>query len=214
MMTSNLSAPLFMTLGIIALGILVPTVHAEPMDVEAAKKIPELKHVLISVRQQGRLTDQDRLIVERNLASGDPVLVSLAACVVAESKEAETDLCVKAEGVLKEASAMPQAYIRLMLTKKKAEGKSSAQLTAAIEPLLKDPNPYLRVEAAKEVLKTNARNGEEALETMLSDDSVIAKGEAFRQLHKRGKAGSSVPTPMPDERYELLLSIIDKAQEK
>jgi hypothetical protein len=101
-----------------------------------------------------------------------------------------------------------------MLTKKKAEGKGSAQLIAAIEPLLKDPNPYLRVEAAKEVLKTNARNGEEALKTMLSDDSVIAKGEAFRQLHKRGKAGCSVPTPMADERYELLLSIIDKAQEK
>lgn len=192
------------------LGALAVCAYAKPMDAEAAKKIPELSHVLSSVRQQERLNDQDRVVVERNLASGDPVLVSLAAFVVAESKEAETDLCAKAKDALDKASAMPQAYIRLMLTKKKAQNTSRAQLTAALEPLLKDPNPYLRVEAAKEILKADSFKGERVLETMLSDDSVIVKGEAFRELHKRGKTGGSAPAPMTDERYELLLSIVDE----
>lgn len=214
MMTSHLSTSLCLISGIAVLLNLALTGHGEPMDVEAAKKIPELKHVLFNVREKGRLTDQDRVVVEGNLASGDPVLVSLAACVVAESKEDETNLCAKAEDVLKTAEAMPQAFIRLMLTKKKAEGKSPAQRTAAIEPLLKEANPYLRVEAAKQLLKTDSRKGEETLKTLLSDDSIIAKGEAFRQLHKRGKAANAMPVPMPDERYELLSSIIEKAEEK
>ncbi len=98
-----------------------------------------------------------------------------------------------------------------MLTMKKVQDGNRAQLTAALEPLLKEPNPYLRVEAAKEVLKINARKGEKILETMLSDDSAIVRGEAFRQFEKRGKASGYDPAPMVDECYELLLSIIDNA---
>lgn len=214
MMTNHLSTSLLLIPGIAVFLNLALTVHAEPMDVEAAKKIPELKHVLINVREEGRLTDQDRLVVERNLASGDPVLVSLATFVVAESKGEETNLCAKAEDVLKKVNGMPQAFIRLMLAKKRTEGKTASERIAVIEPLLKDANPYLQVEAAKELSKNDDRKGEDALKTLLSVDSPIAKGEAFRQLHKLGKATNAVPVPMPDERYELLLSIIEKANGK
>jgi hypothetical protein len=184
------------------------------MDTEAGKKLLELESTLAAVRLHGALSDTDRRAIEVNLSSGDPVLVSLAACIIAESKGEEANLCARAEGVLKSAEAMPQAFIRLMLTTKKVADKNPAQKTASIEPLLKDTNPYLRVEAAKQLLRTDPRKGEEALKTLLSDDSIIAKGEAFRHLHERGKAANAVPVPMPDERYELLLSIIEKTDGK
>lgn len=184
-------------------------VVARPMDMEAAKKIPELERVLLNVREKGRLTDHDRLVVEGNLGSGDPVLVSLATCIVAESKGEETNLCANAEAVLKTAQGMPQAFIRLMLAKKRTEDKKPSERVAVIELLLKDANPYLQVEVAKELFKNDVRIGEDALRTLLSVDSPIAKGEAFRQLHKIGKAKNAVPVPMPDEQDELLLSIIE-----
>lgn len=214
MMTNHLSTHLLLNIGMLALFGAAASIHAKPMDAEAAKKIPELKAVLLNVRENGRLFSQDRAVVEENLAGGDPVLVSVAACVLAESKEVETSLCAKAEDALKKAEAMPQAFIRLMLAKKRSEGTKTAERIATIEPLLKDANPYLQVEAAKELFKNNARKGEDALRTLLSGASPIAKGEAFRQLHKIGKAGNAVPAPMPDERYELLLSIIETAKKK
>lgn len=213
-MTNRLTRQLLIALGGLAWLCLSFGAQAKPMDAEAAKRIPELKNALLAVRDRGQLSDQDRLVIEANLGSGDPVLVSLAAYVVAESKGDETNLCARAEAVLKKTEAMPQAFIRLMLAKKKIQGKSASERITAIEPLLKESNPYLRAEAAKELSKNDTRKGEDALRTLLSDDSPIVKGEAFRQLHKIGKATNAVPVPMPDERYELLLSIIEKANEK
>ena len=211
MMTNHLSTPVFIILGIMALLGSVLPVHAEPMDSEAAKNIPELKKLFFCVRDKGRLTDQNRLVVEANIASDDPVLVSLAVCIVAESKGDETNLCAKVEDILNKSRAMPQAFIQLMLAKKKTEGKSMSERMAALETLLREPNPYLRVEAAKALLKNDPQKGEDALRTLLSDNSIIAKGEAFRQLHRIGKDANAVPVPMPDERYEFLLSIIENS---
>jgi hypothetical protein len=44
----------------------------------------------------------------------------------------------------------------------------------------------------------------------LADKSIIARGEAFRQLDVLGQAGDAEPVPMPVEEYELLLTIIEK----
>lgn len=208
MMTSPRSTSLLLIQGIALFLNLALMARAKPMDMEAAKKIPELKLILINVREKGRFTVQDRLVLERNLASGDSVLVSLAACVVAESKDKETNLCAQAEEVLRKVDGMSQAFIQLMLAKKRTAYKKASERIAVIEPLLEDTNPYLQVEAAKELFKNDARRGEDALKALLSADSPIARGEAFRQLHKIGKATNAVPAPMPDERYELLLSII------
>lgn len=212
-MTNYLSKQLLVILGIPLLFGMPQALHAKPMDAEAAKKIPELENVLLNVREKGQLTDQDRLVIQRNLVSGDPVLVSLAACIVAESKGDEPILCRKADDILilGKAQGMPQAFLQLMLAKKKTEDKSAAERIAAIEPFLKDANPYLRVEGAKELFKSDKRKGEEALRALLSDASIIAKGEAFRQLKKAGKAGDTVPVPMPHEGYGYLLRIIEKA---
>lgn len=224
MMTNHCSAALLLILGISVFLNLGPTVHAEPVDVKDWKQIPELKLVLNNVREKGGLTDKDRLVVEWNLASGDPVLVSIAACVVAESKGEETNLCAKAEAVLKTADKMPQAFIRLMLAKKRVEGKKPSERFSVIKPLVKDANPYLQVEAAKEILKNDVQRGEEALKTLLSGDlsgpltdypgDRIAQAEAYRQLDKIGKAPNAVPGLVADEPYLFVLSIIEEAREK
>lgn len=192
----------------------LPPLQAKPMDAQAAQKLLELRTVLDRVTENASLSDADRRVLHENLDSGDPVLVSLAAYVVGKSKGDESDLCAEAEVVLEKTQGMPDAFLRLMLAKKRTEDRKTSERIAAIEPLLRDANPYLRVEAARELAKSDARKGEDALRALLSEDSPILKGGAFRQLRRIGKAADAVPVPMPDERYELLLSIIEKADEK
>ena len=186
--------------------------QAKPMDAQAAQKLPEVRAILDRVTETGSLSDTDRRVLHASLDSGDPVLVSLAAYVVGKSKGGESTLCAKAEDVLTRAQGMPEAFIRVTLAKKKTDGKKTSERVAVIEPLLKDVNPYLQVEAAKELAQNDARKGEDALRVLLSVDSPIAKGGAFRQLHKIGKAANAAPVPIPDERYELLLSVIENGE--
>ena len=213
-MTNNYSRLLSNILGTLLLCCLAHNAYAIPMDVEASKQIPQLAVVFANVRENGRLSEQDLAVVETSLATGDPVLVSLAARIVMESKDDETNLCAKASNVLNDAEAMPQAFIRLLLAKKRAEKNSAAEKVAVLEAFLDDPNPFLQVEAAKELLKNDAQKGEVALRKLLASGSQISKGMAFDQLHKLGKAADATPVPMPDERYELLMSIVEKASDK
>lgn len=188
--------------------------YAKPMDAEAGKQIPQLTTVLANVRETGQLSEQDHAVVETSLASGDPVLVSLASCIVMESKDDETNLCAKASNVLNAAEAMPQAFIRLLLVKKSTGKNSEKDKVSTLEAFVGDPNPFLQAEAAKELLKNDAQKGEVALRKLLASGSQISKGVAFDQLYKLGKAADATPVPMPDERYELLMSIIEKASDK
>lgn len=83
-----------------------------------------------------------------------------------------------------------------------------------LELCLKDTNPYLRIEAAKEIYRIDAGKGLQFIRTLLADKSIIARGEAFRQLDMLGQSGDAEPVPMPDEEYELLLSIIEKYHQR
>ena len=105
---------------------------------------------------------------------------------------------------------MSQAFIRLLLIRKSVSSGDPSSMVPLLELCLKDTNPYLRIEAAKEIYRINARKGIQFIRTLLADKSIIARGEAFRQLDMLGQAGDAEPVPMPDEEYELFLTIIEK----
>jgi hypothetical protein len=178
----------------------------------APEKLLEMEKVLQSVHKAGSLSDGDRHVVMQGLASGDALLMSLAAYAIGQSKDPEMLLCEKSEEVLKRTpDAMAKAFLRLMLIRKASEGKSKPEKVTAITALLRDSNSFLRVEAAKELLRLDPEKGESALRAIAtSDPEITARGEAFNQLDKVGKREGVKPTPQPNEHYELLLSIIEK----
>lgn len=193
----------------IFLGVLLYA-QAEPMDTEAARELPNIEKILVSVCSSGRLDSGERKNIVAYLASSNGVIVSLGAWITAQSKDCETELCSVAESNAKIADLMAQAFIRLLLIKKKASTVDSDKTVSSLELCLKEPNPYLRIEAAKEIYRIDARKGMQFIRTLLADKSIIARGEAFRQLDMLGQAGDTEPVPMPDEEYELLLTIIEK----
>jgi HEAT repeat protein len=197
-------------LGAISLCVLTRhgPVHAKPMDAEAAKMIPALQRVLAVVQGGGELSDEDDRMLLACLEGGDPVLVSLAAYISGETKKERVAFRPRLEAALGRTTAdMPKAFLQLAVQNAKMDNGSDAQAHDTLNALVKDPNPYLRIQAAKEVLKRNGRDGKVALRSLLADESPVARGEAARQLKKLGEPEAAIP--MVDERYELVLSVIE-----
>lgn len=188
--------------------------YAKPIDAKEAEKLPDIEKILVSVCPSGRLDSSERKDIESYLSSSNGVIVSLAAWITAQSKDCETGLCACAESNAGRVDLMSQAYIRLLLIRKSVSTGDPSRMVPLLELCLKEPNPYLRIEAAKEIYRIDARKGMQFIRTLLADKSIIARGEAFRQLDMLGQAGDAEPVPMPDEEYELLLSIIEKYHQR
>ena len=180
------------------------------MDLEKSKKIPRLEEILASVSSHGSFTDSERHDIEQSLACSNSVVVSLAAWIISRSKDNETNLCARIEATVAGGDMMSQAFARMLPIWKSARHEESCKSLVALESFLKESNPYLRIEAAKEIHRVDSKSGERVLKELLADGSIIVRGEAFRQLDKIGRAGDAIPVFMPDEEYELLLSIIEK----
>jgi len=193
---------------------LAPFVRAEPMDAEEGKKLPDIEEIVASVCSSGRLSAIERNYVGKLFSSSNGVVVSLAAWITAQSKDCETGLCARAESNAGRVDMMSQAFIRLLLIRKSASSGDPNRMVHSLELCLKEPNPYLRIEAAKEIYRIDAGKGLQFIRTLLADKSIIARGEAFRQLDMLGQSGDAEPVPMPDEEYELLLSIIEKYHQR
>lgn len=197
----------------IFLGVLLYA-QAKPMDTEDGRELPNIEKILASVCSSGRLNSGERKDIVAYLSSSNGVIVSLGAWITAQSKDCETELCSVAQSNAKIADLMAQAFIRLLLIKKKASTVDSDKTVSSLELCLKDTNPYLRIEAAKEIYRIDNRKGIRLFRTLLADESIIARGEAFRQLDELGQAGDAEPVPMPVEEYELLLTIIEKYHQR
>ena len=188
--------------------------YAKPMDAKEAEKLPDIEEIVASVCSSGRLASIERNNVEKLFSSSNGVIVSLAAWITAQSKDCETGLCACAESNAGRVDRMSQAFVRLLLIRKSASSGDPNRMVHSLELCLKEPNPYLRIEAAKEIYRIDAGKGLQFIRTLLADKSIIARGEAFRQLDMLGQSGDAEPVPMPDEEYELLLSIIEKYHQR
>jgi hypothetical protein len=245
--------------------------HGDTMDGRAAEKLPELKSLIKEVRNSHQLKEPQRNFLIETFDSGDTVLISLAAYVVGLTEGEETNLCAKAETVLKlidaefdkieaekaqalnpppppsphqsisdmvremhasitnrnltvktnqvtkrspfKANPMSQAFIRLMLTKKKIPSMTLTEQEGHYKALIKDRNPFMKIEAAKELLKLDPEEGQKAIKALVTDQDPAAKFEAMRQLQALEKPEHYAMSMDPDELYATYLITVEEGTE-
>lgn len=205
--TAEKSCKFIFAIAIVALTV---SVKSEPMDVEAAKQLPAMERILGSVVRRGSLNDRERESVKSYFSSSNGVVGSLAAWIVAQSQDVESNLCFVAVSNLVHSGLMARAHISMIPLWKGVEGQTMLERRALLDSFVKDANPYLRVEAAKQIYKDDSSSGEKVLHELLSDRSAIVRGEAFRILDIHGVIKDETPELLPDEEYEVVLNIREK----
>jgi hypothetical protein len=184
--------------------------EGKPMDTKAAEKISQIRPVLARVREKGKMVDDDRKLLSGIIDSGDPVLISLAAYIVGESEGEDTVLCEKLAAFLEKENAvaeLPQAFIQLALRERELRGKPQRVRIEGLKELVKQQNPYLKIEAAKRILSLDRSQGRSVLTDIKSTGDVRLKREVDRLLLKTKESKQST-TPLSDEQYALVLSVI------
>jgi len=187
---------------------------AKPMDVEAAKKLPEMERMLASVKKGQVLSKEEHEVLADALNSDDPVILSLAGYIAGELATKDVWPEEEIQKRIETAGAMPKAFLQLALMKKNSRGRSLPEKGKAMKGLLKGTeNPFLKLEVARELHFLDVSQGEALLQNQLSDKSSLVRVGAAHHRYKKG--GCKVkPVPFPDERYRLILSIIDKGAKK
>jgi hypothetical protein len=179
--------------------------HAKPMDARAGENVGELRRIAVSIRNGALLSQTERAFIAQCIDTGDPVLLSASAWIIGEAGGEEEALLSKLKatqaGRLDDMSA---AFIRIALEKREARSRGAQWLPS--RELREDPNPYLRIEDARELLARNQEEGMAALRQMGTDE---------RPLVRLAAAGLSLDgAALLDERYRMVLSIIQTSGEK
>jgi len=186
---------------------------SKPMDAEASKHIPKLKHIVIEVQKNTSLSGQDTAFLIHCMESKDPVLISVSAWIIGESKSPSPEL-IKALLSLDpdKLSKMPSAFVEIGI--KKTIAKLRKKDWDIKKESITSKNIYLTIEIARESLTENANCNKVILQTLQADKSPQAKATAFYIAEKLGLEEALQPHYMFDERYERVLSIILKKIEK
>lgn len=180
---------------------------AEPIDAKAGEKLPELKRVASAVRKGNALTSEDQKLLIQCLESKNPALISIAAWIVGESKSPSSEVLQKMNSLdAAKLSEMPCAFVKISTDKVNARLKK--EKWSASEELKDSNNIYLKIETIRENLTTDPEKNKQVLRELQKDESSKAKAVAYHLAKKHGIDKSLQPYPMFDERYELVLSII------
>lgn len=181
--------------------------YAKPMDAKTAEKIPELRRIAMNIRNGGSVSQKDRIIIAQCIDSNDPVLLSASAWIVGEEKGENEGLSDKLKAVQQgKLDDMSLAFILIALEKREAKKRGHQWVPS--KGLQDDTNPYLRIETTRALLRRRHDEGMTVLRKMQVDKRPLVKAAA-ENLSVDGTTNSaSGHVPMLDERYELLLSVI------
>ncbi|HHX98494.1 MAG: HEAT repeat domain-containing protein [Kiritimatiellia bacterium] len=184
--------------------------YAKPMDAKAAEKIPELRQIAMNIRGGESLSQEERGVIGQCIDSKDPVLLSISAWIIGEENGGDEGLSEKLKVVGQgKLDDMSLAFIRIALEKRDAKRQGHQWVPS--KELQDDPNPYLRIETTRALLRSRPDEGMAALRKIQADEQPLIKAAAANL----SAVGTSTPTtncrvPMIDERYELLLSVIQE----
>ena len=175
--------------------------HAKPMDSLMGQQVPALQRIAFSIRNNGRLSEEDIATVAKCIDSGDPVLLSAAAWIVGEYKGKANNLLDKLKALQQgKLDRMPEAFVRIALEKNVAKEKDRKWKPRP--SLQNDANPYMRMEYVRELLLVNKNEGMAAARQLLEDKDLMVKFAA------RGFSNHSMRGTLLDERYEMMFVII------
>lgn len=185
---------------------LISFLHAKPMDSKTAEEIPELREIVINlnVKQNYILSEKDQECLIRAIDSKDPVLLSAAVWIIGETKENLKKFSNKIEILFKDKANLDEmsvAFITIALNKQEALRTGINWQPDKL--LLDSSNQYLCIETARALLKDSNEGKQDIIKKLQMDERPMVRAAA-----KCFSMDSRSNTPMLDERYELLLSII------
>lgn len=175
--------------------------HAKPMDSLMGQQVPALQRIAFSIRNNGRLSEEDIATVAKCIDSGDPVLLSAAAWIVGEYKGKAGNLLDKLKALQQGTlDKMSEAFVRIALEKNAA--KEKGRKWKPRPSLQNDANPYMRMEYVRELLLVNKNEGMAAARQLLEDKDLMVKFAAG------GFSNHSMRGTLLDELYEMMFVII------
>ena len=181
--------------------------HAKPMDSLMGQQVPALQRIASGIRKNGGLSEEDIATVAKCIDSGDPVLLSAAAWIVGEYKEKDNSLLEKLKALRQgKLDKMPEAFVRIAL--EKCEARKMERQWKPRPDMLKDANPYLRLEVMRELLLVNQDDGVAATGKLSEDEDPLVEFAARGICLKAALGSPDMHGLLLDERHELLLTII------
>jgi hypothetical protein len=180
-------------------------VVAKPMDARSAEKLPNFRRIVQKVKKKTALSKNDHDFLTESLSTNDPVLLSLSAWVIGEIGDSEILVKELKSKNFAKADDMTKAFVSISLDKEKA--KSQKKKWMPDETQVKSTNRYVRTECVREMLLRDKEKGKSALKGLKEEKDPFVKSAAER-ISKATKKEKS-QTPLIDERYELVLSIIE-----
>ncbi|MCP4642988.1 MAG: HEAT repeat domain-containing protein [bacterium] len=159
-------------------------------------RIPaRLLAILEEVRETGELSGEQVAYVVECVGEGSQVTPQakhvVSAIIYSKLREPCSELLKALEASLRKDRdyyGLPHGLITVAMVKDETRGQSDGEVAEALDPLTKHENPYLRVEAAKEIARLEPEKGKEELRRLYDTDQTwIVQGEAARVLEKMGE---------------------------
>lgn len=181
------------------------------MDGRAAQRLPEYRSLVQSIEGGKTLASQQIGSLREGLQSNDPVLTSIAAWCISKMGPEGDALRPLLNSIKTGDDSMTRAFLTLAETSGELRSASLADKIRRYTALAAESNPYLKVEAAKLLLKFDRKKGKEVLARQTRDNESVTRVSASRALRAVQMADGETPVlPMPsgDELYETVLSVI------
>lgn len=182
---------------------------ARPMDTIAAKELPRLQEMVTLARNGGTLSKADITDLTAKLQADEPVLVSLAAWILSHDNAPREETLQQLEKIELSTYGVAAAFVKLGIARLNEDDPET--LNARLKELGSNENPYLQVEAAKELAVKDPAAAKAILEKVASDPANPARNEIYRVLKLLNPGSTPAPgNPEIDDAYIFVLSVLNR----
>jgi hypothetical protein len=186
----------------------------KPPDAEAAKLFPTFRTIISKLQTNTVVEVSEIDFIKKAIATKDPVLVSLAAWCVLLIEPQDRQLDESLQRMEVQVEEMPRAFIKIAQAHQGLRRESLSKRKDQWKSLTRDANPYVRLEAVKQLIKVDASSGRTELDKLLADKSALVARHASSILKRLDPAVEhDRPIPFSDERYEVVLSLVKSARD-
>ncbi|MCP4642989.1 MAG: HEAT repeat domain-containing protein [bacterium] len=157
------------------------------------ERIPaRLLEILEEVRATGEISAEQTAYVIECVGQGTNATPEakhvVSAVIYSKLKEPCPELLRALETSCQKNYGLPHALVAVAIVKDETRGRPDKEVVEALEPLTKHENPYLRVEAAKEIARLEPEKGKAVLMHLHTfAANWLLRGEAARVLDKMGE---------------------------
>ena len=182
---------------------------ARPMDTLAAKELPRLQERVTRVQNGGTLNKAEIADLTAKLQADEPVLVALAAWTLSNGNAPREETVKQLEKIEPSNYGVAGAFIKLAIARLKEN--DPAKLNGRLKELGASDNPYLQVEAAKELAMADPAAAKAILEKAIANRTNPARNEARRALQILNPGSTPAPPdPEIEDPYIFVLSVLNR----